>query len=120
MFRSFSSNNYKTSTKILSHVRNYRHNDRKWLHRSTIIPFAVLSIVLYEYDQLNSNKAYMNANESVKNSELFYRQVEISKHKTKADRVWVTYGDGVYDITGTASVAGFASNCAFIMDCLYI
>lgn len=80
---------------------NYHHkigHNPKWLPRTFMIPLAVLStVVAYEYYQSNDNKVYMEGNESEK----LYRQEEISKHKTKANRVWVTYGDGVYDITGT-------------------
>ena len=100
MFRCFS--NFKYATKALSSSwRNYHQrirNNPKWLPHTFIIPLAVLSsVVVYEYYQSNGSKVYMEGNESEK----LYRQEEISKHKTKANRVWVTYGDGVYDITGT-------------------
>jgi sulfite oxidase len=28
-----------------------------------------------------------------------YRRSEVQKHRTVRDRIWVTYEDGVYDIT---------------------
>jgi len=28
-----------------------------------------------------------------------YRRTEVNKHRRAANGVWVTYGDGVYDIT---------------------
>jgi sulfite oxidase len=28
-----------------------------------------------------------------------YRRTDVNKHRRAADGVWVTYGDGVYDIT---------------------
>lgn len=54
------------------------------------------SILLFNW---NNYRSKYIANSQQQNIENIYRREEIVKHKTVQSRVWVTYKDGVYDIT---------------------
>ena len=86
-----------------------RRSRSPWLHGLLVVAGGVLAAAGISFLQSNSRKPLLTAQcKEVKNNKKAgeerpelpnYNKTEISSHKTGENGVWVTYKDGVYDIT---------------------
>lgn len=87
---------------------NGHNNQQKSFNFNKIIVTTGILTGVGAYSYLNSNILYAKSEESedelVKIGEIrddlpYFTDIEVNKHKTNEDRIWVYYKNGVYDIT---------------------
>lgn len=78
--------------------KQQRNDYRVMQHFLLALPLAVSAVHLltsYAENEFNNN----SSSNSTSSAQRIYRKEEIAKHNSIDKRVWVTYKDGVYDIT---------------------
>ena len=81
---------------------NHKSSNKITIRDKCAAAIIIISIIACQKYTI-TNTAYLESSESSSlnhHQDTYYRQDEISRHKTKSSRIWVTYQDDVYDITG--------------------
>ena len=79
---------------------NYKRRNKNSFNYGHFLPItAALSFAVFQFYNLKTNKITYSE-EANDNNIVYYTLDEIKKHNSKKNRVWVTYMDEVFDITG--------------------